>query len=1640
MPVSNPTPSPGWGLAPGRAAVPVPRWARPDPRGPAGWGRLAAVTALALGLLAATAAAVWLGLWYRPPRPVALVLVGAGYETNLAVPHNVPGWRSAERLAGTRAADGWVTTGPPLRLRAGDPWDRDLDAADAPTVVVYLALRGGADEQGAYLLPDDTTGRDDPGQRLRVADVVARLGRLPAGRTKLLVLDATQGEASWPLGQLGNDFARALADLDSAIAAVPNLIVLVGSGPDQRSWASPERGESVFGRAVREVLAGDVPDLNGDGWMQLDEALAEIAGRVGAWARTNRGVSQTPVVLPAADGRQRAARVSLGRSKREPAAGPDPPAAELPADLAAVWAEASGVRAWTPGPEVYAPAEWRTYLATLLRYEELALAGDQANAGQLRGRLREFAGSLDRARALALSSGLNSLPMSAVTGPLPADGAASRAAEELWPLPPAEASARWPERFAPVAADSRAAAAFRLGVMARLFELALTATGSDLGRLTRLLRLVEDPARPRPVESHFLAILDRDAATPRPPDELVRRAISTALLAERAAVGLADPPGQYSYSERVGPFTRALLDPADAARLAAQDRLFASDAESWSAARTGLDQAAAQYAKVAATAAAARRVLAVRHRVAAELPFYSAWLAARPRPTDEAESRALDDAVTQAQAMWDEWHALGAAFTRAEGAEDPAAAVAPLAERAAALQKQLDQLATDFSDRMADLAEVDLPSVWREAEVGLGVPFLAPDVRRRLILNARRTSWKFLTESRPDAAPPTSPQKEAERSDDRARRQGRLALATLGRTWFDRPAGGQPVPGWEGYEVTAHRLTTFAADRDGWRSLLRAGTEIGRRFQQLPDDAKPAANRAALLAADELARIIPAGPAARLADNPAVRCRQFYLGELFTRLGRRAWTEHWFALEPDDEPYYLRAGRLFRADAAGAAGEKELRELLDKPGRLRIAAAPRPLGRTGAIALTSELSATITGALEPEPGAVVPPGTAVWQPTPGDGLSLVGDPGRRPAAVGGSPASLVTTVRNDLLTRAEQSPPDTPAPVPTRLAVRAWFRGQRIDQVRPVAAYPRPAVTVDEYPSPRLASVAVRARPELVRAFGTGSGGVAFVLDCSGSMGVPPGEPFTDSAKYAQATHALEQVLAVVPAGTRVSVRVFGQAVGPGRTAAAPEDTIHTVLPPTPWRPADPGQRDALMRAVRYPALDPWNESPVLRAMAAARADLADDPGFKTVVVLTDGQDNRFDKDRTLNPDKLDFPTLLAKLFRDSGIAVHVVGFRVVPAELDAVKKQFAGLGTPDLPGSFTTADHVDELFAALRRALRPELRYRVDTEDQLPVAGVGDDGLLVGGGPGSDRWVTAGLDPAGYRLKVRGWQRAEADIALAPGDRLLLKVGREAGGLRFERALLADDYPGRPGADRGGWRLTVPQVQRRGEGVQALAWLEKRFDAAETQLQMLRPRAVWFDLTTTGTPAAVTWHAVPGYAAPAWGFAAPAWPPAPARPTLRAWWNPDHEAVVAGRLDRGADFDALADLADRPLTIDGEVVAVRAAVEPHVVNLAPDRRGSRPCLVVRVAHGPDNPVRVRVRGVRFEGSSLWQYPGAGETTAVFWGGDADRAGETLQAIEIISLRAFRREADRRGFAATLDALPAPDPADERPRPPVSLP
>src|SRR5947209_3947008 len=65
-------------------------WRR-EPRPGRGRGRAARVVAAATAYLGFCGLLVWVAFWLAPPPPAGLVLAGAGYETNLAVPHNVFG-------------------------------------------------------------------------------------------------------------------------------------------------------------------------------------------------------------------------------------------------------------------------------------------------------------------------------------------------------------------------------------------------------------------------------------------------------------------------------------------------------------------------------------------------------------------------------------------------------------------------------------------------------------------------------------------------------------------------------------------------------------------------------------------------------------------------------------------------------------------------------------------------------------------------------------------------------------------------------------------------------------------------------------------------------------------------------------------------------------------------------------------------------------------------------------------------------------------------------------------------------------------------------------------------------------------------------------------------------------------------------------------------------------------------------------------------------------------------------------------------------------------------------------------------------------------------------------------------------------
>ncbi len=145
---------------------------------------------------------VWLIWMINPPRPAGVVLIGADYAANLAVPHNALGYQGLadiEQLS--RTPKPWTLFNPArlvlLRdtssqgaLETADDWDELITSLKKgfgePTLILVLALHGGSDASGAYLMPNRMKRPED---RLDMKKLIASMNELPAQKTKILVVE-----------------------------------------------------------------------------------------------------------------------------------------------------------------------------------------------------------------------------------------------------------------------------------------------------------------------------------------------------------------------------------------------------------------------------------------------------------------------------------------------------------------------------------------------------------------------------------------------------------------------------------------------------------------------------------------------------------------------------------------------------------------------------------------------------------------------------------------------------------------------------------------------------------------------------------------------------------------------------------------------------------------------------------------------------------------------------------------------------------------------------------------------------------------------------------------------------------------------------------------------------------------------------------------------------------------------------------------------------------------------------------------------------------------------------------------------------------------------------------------------------------
>jgi len=1707
-----------------------------------------------LGCLATVVFLIWMLI---PPKPVAVFLVGADYATNLAVPHNVPGWKGLEGIKMVSEAErSWAFFNPAKleligeREKALNPLDYkgDWDALitnlgkkriKAPTLLIVVALHGGSRPEGAYLMPNKIAS---PEEGLDLKDVIESMRtKLPPEQNKILVLEGAQVSTAWRLGMVHNDFARQLKELEPKIEKVPNLWVLSGCDVNQRCWASEALGRTIFTHYIIEALQGAAG--GSDRRLTLDDLYQYVQKNVRDWAWNARGALQEPQLLPgpggkgASPGRTDPKRVYLALSTTAPALAAKAALDDKSrSDIQAAWKAFHGLETNVPRPTVYSPRRWREYRATLVRYEELLRAGAVSLANDLRDKkLEHLERNLKKERFLEASSPLSAelnLAMNALQGGAVEPTAPTSNFNKFLNASPADAKHEWE-------ADGSSLATKPLNVdwprspRSRVQELLIKYAAGELTTfniddVSRNLKQAADRlatikgSQLFSAEAHFLRMLNAHLNAPELKlaeklrlSEAVKKALLVRRQAERAALAVAPLTGDtYHYSEQIQPWIHASIVTADEKRRNGEDLLFSSAKSDWQDAGTALDKAGNDYNRALDYAGQIRAALDIRDRVLAGLPDYSRWL-----PFHEDKTGAL---TTLIRDLWDKTHKLSDLLEKdnvgdPQGAPDIQKRAALCANSAEDIRKNFEAVEDRFQTHVGNLVSTRTDQDWEAAVAAAAVAF--PDnetlnYRNAILhrLDTFRTTditvAKHITERRSTIKKPDEPQAKlaGQRSQRRAGLQAMMALVVLGESWFKEAT----VPGKKGvdeYKVAKDYVDKLRSGAESeseswWKDAEAAGELIGQRWRGMSRELDPsqfeqitdyARIQARLVRLDRLSRQIDGGAEPPLPPEHewTTRLRVTRVHDVLRRLADRTWEDHWFNEKLEDPPpnYYQAAvsnllneskALLLTAFPNIQAPKKDF----DFKGEFAL-----ELQGPDPIVLTSEQDASAAYRII-EKNGLPKQGIPVVKPEAGEGLQLRevsgGIPEFRTASRQRDDPPIKVEFYSPILKDAEEkqgktdSPYTKPEVTLSTLIVKGFFRGQIFKVKTPLQIHPVAGLVAIGPPpvDPPDALVAVKSNKDIVKNFGQGSGSIAIVLDCSGSMKY--NEDKTQNEKLTNARNAITRVLKDVPRRTTVSLWTFshlpqdiltdaqGNIVNPDarftQLKAEPELTIERLREPSPW---DPNQIDGLR--TKLDGLRPWFETPLVEAMVtAARTDLIKAKGMKTLLVLTDGDDNRFEQSKALAPDRLkapDIPAFITSYFKTLGITINMVFLctNEEDKELKKARENFAKtLENVPPGGSFVSATDVKQLTQRLSRALRQELVYDILKPDLTVV----QQSRAVSGEQENDSldWGE-GLKPGIYWIRVRADHLYQRRVELEPGDRLIVQlVDDMKDGIGFERGLYGDEPQLRSSTQRNwkDWRLAAMARQTMGEAPnRRLRWLTTLEFAkspidVDVPLRQAKPRLTWFDLNADGNqpPAAYSlrWHEQIKYPAPAWLLEVPPWveDPAkgePAKPILGAWWSKPDSELQSRDVPFVVNAHEYRSKLPQSVKNEGDTVTIEGLdIEEHKVEA---RSGAPPqnerCLVIRLSFPKDrpyivDPVRVRLAGLGIAGYEHRLYTQANKYTGLFWPVIAEELSQ-LKGLNLISIADFQKQAKTLEYSIADMKLPVPRPdINDKTPDPIELP
>ena len=1567
-------------------------------------------------------------LLWKPAKYPQLVLVAPAPGDSLSMPANGPGAKSVSSLGewAKNGSDKPKLAASPDELANPDKWQSKLEYSGG--TVLYFAAAGGADAEGPFLwfVPPEATAPSG-GNKVRVKDILARLGGLKASQPKLLVFDLARMPVSFAHGHFFPDFARALKEMDAEIAKVENLVVICSCDADETAWNSEELRETAFGHFFRAGIEGAAGTSAGDR-ITAQKLFDFTKDATSKWASVNRDEKQTPMLLPASGGTDRAAKMELAMvPNNKPAAAALAVPEKAPASLDDAWKKAEALATRTPAPDTTDPAKWRELLETLIRYEYAFRHGQ--NTGNMLARAQALGDQLSSTtmgvEPLAVGLGLQVGPALGFPVPKPEDSF-----RNLWNPPPGSTRA---EEFDKLPNKSRSS--FRLALAAQVLdEVSKTGTAEDLRIADEIMALV-DGSQVGATETHFVRMLAKHLdGTKRPPVRLVQEAIRLARAAEDAAL-------RGGYAEQVARWIGKDIDAGDAQRRLAEDCLFMADDAAIADFLTYSNTAAKSYKTARETADTVASALYLRDYAFARLPYFGRWIAGYRGSMPSEDLKNLMKTAEDAARFAHDIAEIALAVP-----EDSKGALVQLRDKTATLKSAITAIETAYTAEAGKLSNTVSQQNWHAIEGVLSVPFLKASERTKLFGFLRSISYTLSQQQQQPTATgvaPISPQESA----SRALRIGRAMLnekAPQTQALLEQP---NPSAWWQSFRQVADGLGK------GYRALPG-------EMKQLIDQAgaKPLSEASPLLAqASYKSRLADPAAPCTLPENPTNLEQRYWQHKLLLNQARRATGDGWADVGqgPPDAWYcrkaaanYISSARSLVGGTAPLSPPEEARRFAECKAEAERLPAVLTLGLPDVVEVADEpkwiFPVTLKRAKSDAIGFPV-----YWLTEPGDTY-------HSPTKLGSARSREVGFVKAGLesamLGREFTAPPNLVEKAePGRIVTTVLYRGHLYEKPTQIVLAGKPSLDIHQAPAKGDAAFAVLGDTDAV------AGAVTIMIDQTISMDT---KIALNRTRLQEAISGVEKLLKELPRGTNL---IIGRFYGNANFTKIERDIVQNLI----RIDGTETQRKQIMAAVnRVEAIGETTPlAGAIRETLAADTGKAYWPdkftGTRTLIVVTDGEDT-WAKEGSQNyyrPARTPSDIVIGAL-RDSpdDVALHLVFFGMVSSkdneEQERAYEQFKTIEriehfreTNRTPAKlYKGVKDSDDLASKLRGSMLPTIPFteqnsRVKANERRVPVTLSEELIYR---------LSPPLNKSTYHL----WASpTPQQLQLDPGDRVLLQArltndGKIVLGIPPVAYNVAKkpDFSGIPKAssrdtgNRTPLHMTLPEFDlktRTGTcDLHFTATLEANDDKAGNILYRQPPLFAWFDVNyADGQPAnakrspSVRIENRPGLFAPAWSLQLKQWDADRGRETIRKPAITGHwiERLPANGVPIPVDMRNVPSAKEK-LPPSNDVQGVEVRVESIGVETWEDGKLHPPgqYLTVRLKY-PNPASKVFLRPGKLGGTNQAQnlherhtyYDAVGKYTARF--GPISKEDETTSIdLMLYSVNELRKEAASLGRAVSV--------------------